>query len=88
VGKDLVMPSTVSLINLLPYSPELNPVENLWHYLRGHHGSNGVYPDYDTAHGPKSVTLPIDFRKSSRTIPEGKHPDPEETLRWISPSTT
>jgi hypothetical protein len=40
------------------------------------------------AHGPKSVILLIDFRKSSRTILEGKHPDPEETTRWISPSTT
>ena len=47
VGKDLVVPSNVSLINLLPYSPELNPVENLWHYLRAHHWSNTVYPDYD-----------------------------------------
>src|SRR3954451_21324969 len=32
VSKDLVVPSNVSLIGLLPYSPELNPVENLWHY--------------------------------------------------------
>jgi len=47
VGKDLVVPSNVSLINLLPYSPELNPVENLWHYLRAHYWSNGVYRDYD-----------------------------------------
>ena len=31
---DLVVPSNVSLILLPPYSPELNPVENLWHYLR------------------------------------------------------
>jgi transposase len=46
-GKDLVVPSNVSLINLLPYSPELNPVENLWHYLRAHYWSNGVYRDYD-----------------------------------------
>jgi hypothetical protein len=34
------------------------------------------------------VNLPLDIRKSSRTIPEGKHPDPEETTRWIFPSTT
>jgi transposase len=47
VGKDLVVPSNVSLINLLPYSPELNPVENLWHYLRAHYWSHGVYPDYE-----------------------------------------
>src|SRR4051812_47005805 len=31
-GADVVVPSNVSLIQLPPYSPELNPVENLWHY--------------------------------------------------------
>jgi hypothetical protein len=39
-GGDLVVPGNVSLILLPPYSPELNPVENLWHYLRSHHWSN------------------------------------------------
>src|SRR3954453_8986489 len=48
VSKDLVVPTNVSLIGLLPYSPELNPVENLGHYLRAHYWSHGVYPDYDT----------------------------------------
>jgi transposase len=43
----LVVPANVSLIGLLPYSPELNPVENLWHYLRSHHWSHRVYPDYE-----------------------------------------
>jgi transposase len=47
VAKGLVVPPNVSLIGLLPYSPELNPVENLWHYLRAHHWSNRVYRDYD-----------------------------------------
>jgi transposase len=47
VSKDLVVPANVSLINLLPYSPELNPVENLWHYLRAHYWSHGVYVDYE-----------------------------------------
>jgi transposase len=46
VAKGLVVPPNVSLIGLLPYSPELNPVENLWHYLRAHYWSHGVYPDY------------------------------------------
>ena len=27
--------------------PELNPVENLWHYLRSHYWSNRTYADYD-----------------------------------------
>src|SRR3954451_5524012 len=47
LGKDLVVPANLSLINLPPYSPELNRVENLWHYLRAHYWSHGVYPDYD-----------------------------------------
>jgi transposase len=46
-GGDLVVPSNVSLIQLPPYSPELNPVENLWHYLRAHHWSNRRYRDYN-----------------------------------------
>jgi len=46
-GTDLVVPSNGNLIQLPPYSPELNPVENLWHYLRAHHWSNRPYRDYD-----------------------------------------
>ena len=46
-GGDLVVPSDVSLIQLVPYSPELNPVENLWHYLRSHYWSLRVYRDYE-----------------------------------------
>ena len=45
-GGDLVVPGNVSLIHLPPYSPELNPVENLWHYLRSHHWSNRAYEGY------------------------------------------
>ena len=30
-GAGLVVPGNISLIQLVPYSPELNPVENLWH---------------------------------------------------------
>jgi len=45
-GNDLVVPGNLSLIRLPPYSPELNPVENLWHYLRSHHWSNREYKGY------------------------------------------
>ena len=41
------VPTNVSLIPLPPYSPELNPIENLWHYLRSHHWSNRVYQDWE-----------------------------------------
>jgi transposase len=40
-------PPNITLLPLPPYSPELNPVENLWHYLRSHHWSNREYADYD-----------------------------------------
>lgn len=30
----LVVPDNLSLLTLPPYSPELNPVENVWQYLR------------------------------------------------------
>lgn len=43
----LVVPPNVSLIQLVPYSPELNPVENLWHYLRSHYWSLRVYANYE-----------------------------------------
>jgi putative transposase len=46
-GNELVVPANVSLIQLVPYSPELNPVENLWHYLRSHYWSLRVYRDYE-----------------------------------------
>ena len=41
------VPENITLLKLPPYSPELNPVENLWHYLRSHHWSNRSYRDYD-----------------------------------------
>ena len=46
-GDGVVVPSNISLIRLVPYSPELNPVENLWHYLRSHYWSLRVYATYE-----------------------------------------
>lgn len=47
MSKDLRPPPNLTLIPLPPYSPELNPIENLWHYLRSHHLSNRQYSGYD-----------------------------------------
>ncbi len=33
-GGDLVVPDNIRLLHLPPYSPELNPMENVWDYLR------------------------------------------------------
>lgn len=46
-ARDVKPPPNVTLIPLPPYSPELNPIENLWHYLRSHYWSNNSYEDYD-----------------------------------------
>lgn len=41
------IPANITIVPLPPYSPELNPVENLWHYLRSHYWANRTYADYD-----------------------------------------
>ncbi len=46
-AKAVRVPDNVVCLLLPPYSPELNPVENLWHYLRSHHLSNRAYDGYD-----------------------------------------
>lgn len=43
----LELPSNISLLTLPAYSPELNPVENVWQFLRQNHLANRVFKDYD-----------------------------------------
>ena len=43
---DLVVPDNLTLLPLPPRSPELNPVENVWQYLRQNRLSLRVWPDY------------------------------------------
>ncbi|SFK95537.1 transposase, partial [Falsiroseomonas stagni] len=46
-GGKLQVPENISLLPLPPYSPELNPVENVWQFLRQNQLSNRVYETYD-----------------------------------------
>lgn len=46
-GGRLNIPENVSLLFLPPYSPELNPVENIWQFLRQNFLSNRVYASYE-----------------------------------------
>ena len=46
-GGKLEVPENLSLLKLPPYSPELNPVENIWQFLRQNHLSNRVFDNYD-----------------------------------------
>jgi hypothetical protein len=43
----LVVPRNITLIFLPSRSPELNPVETIWQYLRGNWLSNRVFDTYD-----------------------------------------
>ena len=45
--RKLQVPSNISLVHLPPASPELNPTENVWQYLRQAYLSNRVFRDYD-----------------------------------------
>lgn len=47
IAKALKVPGNITLLPLPPYSPELNPIERLWAYLKSHYLSNQVFKDYD-----------------------------------------
>jgi transposase len=47
LSEALQVPENITLLHLPPYSPELNPAERLWAYLRSHYLSNRAYRDYD-----------------------------------------
>jgi transposase len=46
-SQQLQIPENLTPLQLPAYSPELNPIENLWHYLKSHYWSNRGYADYD-----------------------------------------
>ena len=46
-GGRLRLPNNISLLKLPPYCPELNPVENVWEFLRANQLSNRVYDTYE-----------------------------------------
>ena len=46
-SNDLAAPANVTLVPLPAYSPELNPVERVWLYLKERFLSHRLLPDYD-----------------------------------------
>ncbi len=47
LGGRLHVPDNLTLLPLPPYSPELNPVELIWQFLRQNHLANRVFDGYD-----------------------------------------
>ena len=46
-AKDLKAPSNITLLPLPPRSPELNPQENIWQFMRANWLSNRVFKSFD-----------------------------------------
>jgi hypothetical protein len=46
-GKKLIVPDNITLLSLPPYSPELNPMENVWAYLRQNKLCAQVWDNYE-----------------------------------------
>ena len=47
VAKALKVPDNISLLKLPPYAPELNPMENVWQYLRANKLAITVFDSYE-----------------------------------------
>jgi transposase len=43
----LLVPANITIIALPPKCPELNPVENVWQFMRDNWLSNRVFKSYD-----------------------------------------
>ena len=43
----LAIPDNITLLPLPPRSPELNPVENIWQFMRGNWLSNRIFQSYE-----------------------------------------
>ena len=43
----MVVPANITILPLPPKSPELNPVENIWQFMRDNWLSNRVFTSYD-----------------------------------------
>jgi transposase len=46
-AKELLVPSNIALLFIPPYSPELNPAEKIWRYLKDHL-ANQIFHNLDT----------------------------------------
>src|SRR5215210_2054109 len=58
-SKRLKVPANITLVPLPAKAPELNPVENVWQFLRDNWLSNRIFPSYEaTPPGTRSPTNP------------------------------
>ena len=59
--------SNVGILTLPPYSPELNPIEQVWSWLRQHHLANRCFSGYDDIVEACSIAW-IDFVSDAKRV--------------------
>lgn len=47
MSNNLVVPENITILPLPPKSPQLNPVENIWQFMRENWLSNRVFKSYE-----------------------------------------
>jgi transposase len=73
VAARLAVPPNITLVRLPPYAPELNPLENVWEYLRGNKLAITVFESYDDIvdnHAPRGASSPMTPNVSPPSHPE------------------
>ncbi len=64
IANDLEVPGNITLLPLPSYSPELNPVQRLWLYLKQRFLSHRLLDDYDAIVDAACVAWTVSWPKS------------------------
>ena len=73
-AKALRVPHNISLLPLPPYSPELNPIENLWQFLKQNFLNTRIFQTYEPSSPPAATP-----GTASAPSPAKSDPSPPET---------
>lgn len=82
VTQQLVIPDNVRIITLPPYSPELNPVEQVWDLIRERYFANHVFGSLDEVEAALTDAL-LDLDEQSIELQLLTHRD--WIQRWPDP---
>ena len=61
-SKGLMIPSNIEIVNLPPYTPEMNPIEQIWKELRARGFRNEVFSTLENT----AVNLSPEWRKETK----------------------
>ncbi len=66
---ELVLPENVRIVKLPPYSPELNPVEQIWDLIRERYFANHVFDSLDEVEATLTdALLDLDLNDDPMTL--------------------